>query len=135
MPRRANTNPIFAPSATRRMSIGSVIVMPTPTAGPLIAAITGFAESKMRRATCPPVSRGTSSPAWRSRQSNVLAAAAQVGAGAEPAALAGDDDRAHIVVGVGAVERLDQLPAHRRVNAFSRSGRSSVIVSTWSSTS
>ena len=39
------TKPIFAPSAAMRMSIGSVIVMPTPTAGPLIAAITGLSES------------------------------------------------------------------------------------------
>ena len=31
-----------------RTSIGSVIVMPTPTAGPLIAAITGLCESKIR---------------------------------------------------------------------------------------
>ena len=48
MPRRVKTKPIFAPSAARRTSIGSVIVMPTPTAGPLIAAITGFSDSKMR---------------------------------------------------------------------------------------
>ena len=30
MPRRAKTNPILDPSATSRMSIGKVIVMPTP---------------------------------------------------------------------------------------------------------
>jgi hypothetical protein len=63
MPRRVKTKPIFAPSATRRMSIGSVIVMPTPTAGPLIAAITGLVRSKMRSETCPPPSRGISSAA------------------------------------------------------------------------
>jgi hypothetical protein len=45
MPRRANTKPIFAPSAASRMSMGNVIVMPTPTAGPLMAAMTGLAES------------------------------------------------------------------------------------------
>ena len=45
MPRRANTKPIFAFSLASRMSIGRVIVMPTPTAGPLIAAITGFLQS------------------------------------------------------------------------------------------
>src|SRR6202043_4017084 len=39
IPRRANTNPNFAVSAHRRTSIGSVIVTPTPTAGPLIAPI------------------------------------------------------------------------------------------------
>ena len=35
MPRRVKTKPIFAPSTASRMSIGSVIVMPTPTAGPV----------------------------------------------------------------------------------------------------
>ena len=42
MPRRVNTNPRRASSAASRMSIGRVIVTPTPTAGPLIAAISGF---------------------------------------------------------------------------------------------
>ena len=45
MPRRLKTKPIFAPSTARRTSMGSVIVIPTPTAGPLIAAMTGFSES------------------------------------------------------------------------------------------
>ena len=45
MPRRANTKPIFAPSTAMRMSIGSVIVIPTPTAGPLMAAMTGLSDS------------------------------------------------------------------------------------------
>ena len=45
IPRRVKTKPIFAPSAASRMSIGSVIVMPTPTAGPLIAAMTGLVDS------------------------------------------------------------------------------------------
>ena len=45
MPRRANTNPIRADSEASRMSIGSVMVTPTPTAGPLMAAITGFLDS------------------------------------------------------------------------------------------
>ena len=51
MPRRAKTKPIRAAVDAIRMSIGSVMVMPTPTAGPLIAAITGFFESKIRRVT------------------------------------------------------------------------------------
>ena len=116
MPRRAKTKPIFAPSAAMRTSIGSVIVMPTPTAGPLIAAITGLCDSKMRSVTCPPPSRGTRRRrrGRARRASKVLAAAAEVGAGAEAAARAGDDDRAHVVVGVGAVEGLDQLARHRR---------------------
>ena len=44
MPRRANGNATRAPSAMIRMSIGRVMVMPTPTAGPLMAAMTGFSE-------------------------------------------------------------------------------------------
>ena len=48
IPRRANTKPMRASSAARRMSIGSVIVAPTPTAGPLIAAITGLVDRKTR---------------------------------------------------------------------------------------
>jgi len=45
MPRRAKTKPIFTVSAASRISIGSVIVAPTPTAGPLMAAITGLLNS------------------------------------------------------------------------------------------
>ena len=50
-PRRENTKPNFALSAASLMSIGSVIVTPTPTAGPLMAAITGFSEAATRRLT------------------------------------------------------------------------------------
>ena len=60
MPRFANTKPMRAALEAMRISIGKVIVMPTPTAGPLIAAITGFFDSKMRKATCPPPSRCSS---------------------------------------------------------------------------
>ena len=59
MPRRANTNPKRAFSLARRMSIGNVIVTPTPTAGPLIAPITGFLLAKIRSVSSPPPSRGT----------------------------------------------------------------------------
>src|SRR3989442_4799165 len=41
-PRRANTNPMRAAVDAMRTSMGSVSVMPKPTAGPLIAAMTGF---------------------------------------------------------------------------------------------
>ena len=41
-PRRLNTKPIRAADEARRMSMGRVMVAPKPTAGPLIAAITGF---------------------------------------------------------------------------------------------
>ncbi len=43
------------------MSIGNVIVRPTPTADPLIAPITGLRLSKIRSASTPPASRGTDS--------------------------------------------------------------------------
>jgi len=50
----------------RRRSIGKVMVAPKPTAGPLMAAMTGFLEAKMRNVTKPPPSRlrpsGRSSP-------------------------------------------------------------------------
>ena len=39
--------PILAPLAAMRISIGKVMVMPTPTAGPLIAAIDGFRQLKI----------------------------------------------------------------------------------------
>jgi hypothetical protein len=42
-----------------------------------------------------------------------LAAAGQIGPGAEGAAGAGDHDHTHLVVLVGAVEGLDQLASHR----------------------
>ena len=62
MPRRAKTKPNFALSLAKRMSIGKVIVTPTPTAAPLIAPITGFKLSKIRRDTNPPPSRGKRAP-------------------------------------------------------------------------
>ena len=57
IPRRAKTNPNFAASLAIRTSIGSVSVTPTPTAAPLMAAITGFLHSKMRSDPSPPPSR------------------------------------------------------------------------------
>ena len=39
------------------MSIGSSMLAPTPTAGPLTAAITGFRHANSRNATSPPMSR------------------------------------------------------------------------------
>ena len=45
IPRRAKTKPNLAFSLAIRTSMGSVMVTPTPTAGPLIAAITGFVHS------------------------------------------------------------------------------------------
>ncbi len=44
MPRRPNTKPIRACSEAMRMSIGSVMVAPMPTAAPLMAAMTGLVQ-------------------------------------------------------------------------------------------
>ncbi len=52
----ANTNPILVPAVAMRTSMAKVMVRPTPTAGPLMAAITGLCESKIRRVTRPPPS-------------------------------------------------------------------------------
>src|SRR4029453_15237135 len=131
-PRRAKTKPMRAAEDALRMSIGSVKVIPKPTAGPLIAAITGFFMSKIRRVTVPPPSRCSSALTARPRAaaSNVEPPAprsaprrggckagppgAEISARAERAARAGDDDGAHVVVGVGAVPRLAELAQHRR---------------------
>ena len=61
MPRREKTKPMRASVEARRMSIGSVMVAPMPTAGPLIAPMTGLSDLKMRRVTRPPPSRIASS--------------------------------------------------------------------------
>ena len=45
-------------------------------------------------------------------------AARHIGAGAEGAACAGDDDRPHLVHAVDGVEDVDQLAAHRRVEGI-----------------
>ena len=116
MPRRANTNPILAVSLARRMSIGSVIVMPTPTAGPLIAAITGLVHSKIRSDTMPPPSRGTPdvgllvAPALRRTSSPPLdrSAPAQNPRPAPVTITTRTSSSASI-----AIERVDQLAHHR----------------------
>jgi hypothetical protein len=75
------------------------MVTPMPTAGPLTAAITGFKHLKMRSV-------------------EGVGAGGKIGAGAKPAARAGDDDRSDIVVLVGLVERVDQLLLHRAVEGI-----------------
>ena len=61
MPRRANTKPKRALSLHRRMSKGSCIVAPTPTATPLQAPMSGFLELNSRKTSRPPPSRTRSS--------------------------------------------------------------------------
>jgi hypothetical protein len=84
------------------------MVTPMPTAGPFTAAMTGLTDSKIRSedgaaAVAVPgalgvVERGP--------------AAGEVGTGAEPAPRAGEHDGPDPVVGVGAVEGVDQLAGH-----------------------
>jgi hypothetical protein len=118
-----------------RTSIGRVIVIPTPTAGPLIAAMTGFSESKTRSVNWPPPSRGTSPSASRSRQSNVSPPRSR-SAPAQNARPAPVTTTARTSSSASA--RSSASMSSRcivGVQAFSRSGRSSVIVRTPSATS
>ena len=97
--------------------------MPTPTAEPLIAPITGFfSRVDLQRRARPSIAVRVDR-LLRALRAAVegLAAAAEIGAGAEGASFAGHDDDAHVVVGVGCVERVQQLVAHpgrERVHAF-----------------
>src|SRR3954464_4115027 len=96
----------------------------------------------MRRLTWPPPARGTPPPPARARAPapavaalacvEGAAAAPEVGARAEAAARAGDDDRPDVVVGVGRVEGGDELAAHgggervEPVGAVQRDGQDAV---------
>ena len=96
-----------------RMSIGSVMVTPTPTAAPLIAAITGFLSLKISSVSSPPPSRCFSACAAPSRlRSKVDGPRPRSAPAQKRAPGAGDDDDADRVVGVGAVEGVDHLVAH-----------------------
>ena len=112
IPRRANTKPMRACSEARRTSIGRVIVAPTPTAGPLMAAITGLVRVEDPQRQFAAVVAGDRVRLAALAVVEGLTAAAEVGAGAESAAGAGDDHGVDVVVGVGAVEGLHQLAAH-----------------------
>ena len=54
-PRLEKTKPIFAVLHATRMVAGRVIVIPIPTADPLIAAIVGFEHLWMASAALPPL--------------------------------------------------------------------------------
>ena len=56
-PRRAKTKPIFDLECVMRMFMGSVMVIPTPTAEPFRAPIVGLRECAMARVTLPPLWR------------------------------------------------------------------------------
>ena len=136
-PRRAKTKPIRAAEDAMRMSIGRVKVMPNPTAGPLIAAITGFFMSKIRRVTVPPPSRCSSAVAARPR-----AAASNVAPPASRSAPAQNARPAPVTMTArtpsSASARSHASPSSRSmvvVTALRRSGRFKVTVQTPSCTS
>ena len=138
IPRRAKTKPNRAVSAARRKSIGSVIVAPIPdrravdradhrllalrkSAGRaarrrrgrrdgLVDDAVGADRRSVRRPAAPlPHSRRSAAPPDRSAPGAKCALAAP-----------GDDHRAHIVIGVGAVERGDHLAHHLRGEGIHR---------------
>jgi hypothetical protein len=132
MPRRANTKPKRASVLAMRMSIGSCIVTPMPTAAPLMAPITGFRLLKMRSVTCRR-RRGRRRRPWLLRARVLprgvvegLAAGGQVGAGAEgrpaPVTMTARTASSASVASKAAISS-SRICA---VNAFSFSGRFSV---------
>ncbi len=62
MPRRAKTKPNFAEVEASRMSMGRVMLAPTPAAGPLTAAMTGLVLEKMRSSATRPRCPGAGRP-------------------------------------------------------------------------
>ena len=120
-----------------RMSIGRVSVMPKPTAGPLIAAITGFFMSKIRSVTVPPPSRCSSAEAARPR-----ATASNVAPPAPRSAPAQNARPAPVTITARTPSSSSarshaslSSPSIVDVTALSRSGRFSVTVPTPSATS
>ena len=55
IPRLAKTKPIFADAHATRMLAGRVMVIPTPTAEPLMAAMVGLEQLCIARETLPPL--------------------------------------------------------------------------------
>lgn len=55
IPRREKTKPIFVFAVARRMVQGRTIVIPTPTAEPLRAAMVGLRQLLIARETWPPL--------------------------------------------------------------------------------
>ena len=98
--------PHFASSATSRMSVWSASVRPSPTAWPLIAAITGLRTSHAWKSNgSERNSRG--SGAAKVSPPRCRSAPAQ---NARPAP--GEDDGADVVVGVAGAVRVVELVAH-----------------------
>ena len=144
MPRRAKTKPKRAVSDARRMSIGSVIVAPMPTAGPLIAPMIGFRQRNMRSVTSPPPSRcAPSLPVIPSRSaSSRVSSESNVSPPLERSAPAQKPRPRPVTTTTrtssSASTRSNACSSSNiivPVNALSLSGRSSVIVATPSATS
>lgn len=134
MPRRAKTNPNFALSLAMRMSMGRVIVTPTPTAGPLNAPMTTFLHAAIRRATAPPASRGTPSISPKPRTSPT-SSLSNVPAPRSRSAPAQNPRPAPVTTTTRTESSASASPnaaisscAISSVNALSRAGRFNVIV-------
>ena len=132
-PRRAKTKPNFAVSAAILMSAGSVMVAPTPTAGPLTATITGLREAAMRSETIPPPSRRTPAivpPACGSspRPANVARPPARSAPAQKPRPAPVSRTTRTPLSASARSKAATSSPAIVAVKALSRSGRCSVIV-------
>ncbi len=89
--------------------------MPTPTAGPLQAAIVGLSDlvetqGEETAAVAMPVETRIDRPAILGVEG--VGAAGEIGAGAEAAARTGEDHCPDIVVAVRAIHRVQQLRQH-----------------------
>src|SRR2546425_12645462 len=136
-PRRVKTKPMRAAVEAIRTSMGRVSVIPKPTAGPLIAAITGFFMSKIRSVTRPPPS------SWRSAGSaRPPAARSNVPPPAERSAPAQNARPAPVTITArtgasasAASKASTRSPSVVAVTAVGFSGRASVTSATPAATS
>ena len=119
------------------MSIGNVIVTPTPTAAPLMAPITGLVHSKIRSVVRPPPSRGT--PTGVATSDPPLANVSPPPDRSAPAQYARPDPVTITARTPSSASTRSNAVIISRiivpVNAFSLSGRCNVIVATRSLTS
>ena len=114
MPRLLNTKPMRAALDIRRTSIGRHMVMPTPTAAPLIAATIGFRQLKIAKVIESLASRFCgllpSFHTWKAPLPPEMSAPAQK---ARPAPVT--TIGAHLIHRIHALEEVDQFLAHHRV--------------------
>ena len=104
-------------SAAIRMSAAIASESPAPTATPLIPATTGLSvsnRSASRNRPTQPFSSSTCSWSDSPVSTGVVVATAQVEAGAERVAVAGQRHDPDVVVGVGVADRPHDAPAQRR---------------------